>query len=54
MATTIFVCSKCGKKASWEDAKRKGWLIAPHRKTEGQMVIRCPRHITEYAKKMAR
>lgn len=49
MNATIFVCSKCGETTRrWENTD--DWLIAnvPDSKT-GEMVIRCPLHITEYA-----
>lgn len=46
---TIYVCSTCGENtAEW--GTDEDWLIAsvPESKT-GEMVIRCPEHITEYA-----
>ena len=46
---TIFVCNKCGETtAMWENVD--DWLIAPvPNSPSGEMVIRCPEHITEYA-----
>jgi len=48
MATTIYVCDKCGEtSADWDI---EDWLIAAvPGSTTGEMVIRCPDHITEYA-----
>lgn len=48
---TYYKCSKCGRTAD-EDHVR-GWLIGtaknPEKAYNGEMVIRCPEHITEYA-----
>ena len=49
MTTTVYICSKCGETtADWENIE--DWLIAAvPGSTTGEMVIRCPDHITEYA-----
>ena len=54
MMNTIYVCDKCGKTSEqWETLD--DWLIAststgwPQANRTGEMVIRCPQHITEYA-----
>lgn len=48
---TYFVCSKCGRTA--DSRHLHGWLIGRHRDPEkqywGEMVIRCPEHVTTYA-----
>ena len=45
---TFYVCSRCGETS--EDHNLEGWLIVsvPYSKS-GEMVIRCPEHITRYA-----
>lgn len=47
----IWVCSVCGRGA--EDSATRGWLIGSHKDPEkhyyGEMVIRCPQHVTDYA-----
>lgn len=51
--TTFYVCSKCGKTAEADEARRR-WLI--HQRAgepQGHLVIRCPEHITEYARRLA-
>jgi DNA-directed RNA polymerase subunit RPC12/RpoP len=47
MMETRYVCSKCGDVC---EGNQDDWLIAnvPN-STAGEMVIRCPQHITEYA-----
>ena len=48
METTIYVCGKCGEASEhWESLD--DWLIASNPNKAGQMVIRCPQCITEYA-----
>ena len=48
---TVFVCEKCGRTA--DDQHLRGWLIGTPKNAErvfnGEMVIRCPRHVTKYA-----
>jgi len=48
---TYYKCSKCGRTADSQHVR--GWLIgthaAPERAYNGEMMIRCPEHITEYA-----
>ena len=48
---TTYVCSKCGRRA--DEFHIRGWLIGTHKDPEraynGEMMIRCPDHITEYA-----
>ena len=50
---TYVVCSKCGRTAENTQNWTRGWLIGTHRNAEkafnGEMVIRCPNHITQYA-----
>lgn len=51
-AATLYVCGKCGRTA--DDQHVRDWLIAPRvDSAEGWMVIRCPQHITEYARRIA-
>jgi DNA-directed RNA polymerase subunit RPC12/RpoP len=55
-AATLYVCGKCGRTA--DDQHVREWLIARRVDTaeaqaEGWMVIRCPAHITEYARRIA-
>ncbi len=48
--TTYFVCSKCGVTTS--DPSAPGWLIGSKRGSiEGDMIIRCPDHVTTYARR---
>jgi len=51
-AVTIYRCSVCGRTA--DEYHVRDWLIGSHRDPEkranGEMVIRCPDHITPYAK----
>lgn len=45
---TVYICSKCGRNTQTDD--QSPWLIAAvYGSRHGEMVIRCPRHITEYA-----
>lgn len=48
------VCSKCGTKIEASEAKSAGWLVATNVRKVGQMVIRCPRHITDYIQRQTR
>ena len=54
MSKTYVVCSVCGRKEEIERAKRNGWLVKTDRRGGGRMVIRCPQHITDYARRMAK
>jgi len=51
MSGTIYVCGKCGRTA--DDMHVRGWLIGSAKNAEkvgnGEMVIRCPEHVTRYA-----
>jgi len=52
MNTTYVVCSKCGKTEEYYKAKAGGWLIAQRiNKPAGHLIIRCPEHITNYARR---
>ena len=52
MLRTINVCSKCGETTTaWETTD--DWLIGSSKAKAGQMVIRCPQHITRYAIRQA-
>jgi hypothetical protein len=52
--TTNVICSKCGKVAEHDQAKREGWLISRRAGApEGYLVIRCPEHVTEHARRQA-
>jgi hypothetical protein len=50
--TTVF-CSKCGLTSEYEKAVSDGWLIAPMVGKPNHMVIRCPKHITDHARRLA-
>lgn len=51
---TMIVCSKCGKTSEHGAAKREGWLIAQRTdKPEGYLIIRCPEHTTDHARRQA-
>jgi len=50
---TRIVCAKCGKTEAYYRAKQMGWLVALRKNSSWQLVIRCPRHITAYARKLA-
>lgn len=45
--TTWRVCQVCGLAAA-SDAVQ-GWLVSPHRKQAGVIVVRCPQHWSEWA-----
>ena len=47
---TLVVCSKCGRYAEYHEALNAGWLIATRVGHPGHMVIRCPDHVTAYAR----
>ena len=55
MATeTRIVCSKCGKSEEFSAALASGWLYRQRAgEPEGYMVIRCPEHISEHARRLA-
>jgi len=53
MDTTLVVCSKCGRYAEYHEALDTGWLIASRVGHPGHMVIRCPAHVTAYARQQA-
>ncbi len=57
MNRQVWVCSKCGRTVRDEPNATRGWLIDRHRdpakQFQGEMVIRCPRHITSYALRSA-
>ncbi len=51
---TNVVCSKCGKVEKFDKARAEGWLVAQRLdKPEGHLIIRCPEHITDYARRQA-
>jgi len=53
MNRQVWVCSECGRTVQDDPNWTRGWLIGTHRDLEkafnGEMVIRCPDHITDYA-----
>jgi len=57
MIRQVYVCSKCGRTVMNEHNWTRGWLIDSHRDAEkrdrGEMVIRCPNCITNYAVRKA-
>ena len=54
MNNTLIVCSKCGKPIEFGKAKLEGWLVAQRiKQPEGYLIIRCPEHITDHARKLA-
>jgi len=50
---TYLVCSKCGHTVEDTPNWTRGWLVGTHKNAvkafNGEMVIRCPQHITQYA-----
>jgi hypothetical protein len=51
---TLIVCGKCGKPEEYSKAQGGGWLIAQRvDKPEGYLIIRCPEHITDHARRQA-
>lgn len=57
MNRQVWVCSKCGRTVENTPNATRGWLIDSHKDAEkqfhGEMVIRCPQHITQYAVRCA-
>jgi thiaminase len=55
MTTTRIVCTKCGRSEDLDQALADGWLYATMvaKANQGYMVIRCPEHITDYARRQA-
>jgi hypothetical protein len=54
MAETRIVCSKCGRSEEFSAALASGWLYRQRAgEPEGYMVIRCPAHISEHARRLA-
>ena len=57
MNRTVFVCGKCGRTVENKEQWTRGWLIASHldaeKQFQGEMVIRCPQHITRHALRIA-
>ena len=55
MIRQVWVCSKCGRTVENTQNATRGWLIGQHKNAakaaQGEMVIRCPRHITQYARR---
>ncbi len=50
---TLVICQRCGRYAEYHEALSTGWLIASRVGHPGHMVIRCPQHITAYARAQA-
>jgi hypothetical protein len=54
MPETRIVCSKCGKSEEFGAALASGWLYRQRAgEPEGYLVIRCPQHISEHARRLA-
>ena len=57
MNRQVWVCSMCDRMAGNDEQWTHGWLIDKHKDAEkrfnGEMVIRCPDHISEYAIRLA-
>ena len=54
MPETRIVCSKCGKSEEFGAALASGWLYRQRAgEPEGYLVIRCPAHISEHARRLA-
>jgi len=53
---TIYVCSVCHRQS--DDLHTHGWLLDEPKNAEkacqGEMVIRCPEHVTRYAIRLAK
>jgi hypothetical protein len=50
----LIVCSKCGRTEKYDQAAKDGWLIAQRKdQPEGYLIIRCPEHTTDHARKLA-
>lgn len=43
------VCQMCGVGASRDTAVSDGWLVSPRRSDPSVTVVRCPRHLSEWA-----
>ena len=53
-AETRIVCSKCGRSEEYTRALADGWLYAQRvGAPEGYLVIRCPAHISGWARRQA-
>ena len=46
---TVYVCSACGETSAAYGGNTEDWLIANVPCKFGEMVIRCPDHVTRYA-----
>ena len=47
-------CDKCGRVIEYDRAMNAGWLVAQRvDKTTWYLVVRCPKHITDYARRLA-
>ena len=54
MNITNVICGKCGKVEEIGKGQAEGWLIASRiDKPEGYLIIRCPEHITDHARRQA-
>jgi hypothetical protein len=54
MNLTIVICSKCGRPEEYAKAVIDGWLIAQRKgEPEGYLIIRCPEHTTDHARRLA-
>ena len=54
MSKAILVCSKCGRTEEFDAAIAFGWLHAQRKGApEGYLVIRCSKHITAHALRLA-
>lgn len=54
MNLTTVICSKCGRPEEYDKAVTAGWLIAQRKgEPEGWLIVRCPQHITDHARKLA-
>lgn len=54
MTETRLVCSKCGRSEERDQALAEGWLCAQRvGAPEGYLVIRCPAHISGWARRLA-
>ena len=52
--TTIVVCEKCKRVEEFHAAQSAGWLMAQRLdKPEGYLIIRCPEHVSSYARRKA-
>jgi len=54
MDVTYYVCGKCGRTMQPDDNDKEFWIIAQRLgKPEGHLIIRCPEHTTDYARRLA-